>query len=544
MGAETILIVDDELALVQQCSEILVAEGYRVQGALGGEQALALLDERSFDLLLVDLKMPRVDGLQVLRHARGRDPGPVAVAMTAYGTMENAVEALRAGAREFLLKPFDLDELLAVVERALAVQRLERENLLLRAQMPILEISQALMTRGSVDFLAAQLLEIVAQQVGAGRAWLLLLDEERNELYVVSTVGLPDEAETKIRIPSESGLAGEALQGEEPLVLDLQVSAAQDPTWTALASGVAPAAGKVEDWWGAAHPPGQVVYLPLRTAQRIMGLAVLDREQGAARFTAADLNLLAIVGNQVAIALENAHLYETVARMFEQVRNNRERLRRLAQRVVTAQEEERQRLSRELHDEAGQALTALKLSLELIKEDLPQEATSLRQRMGEAVDLTDETMERIRLLAQDLRPPALDAVGLNLALEGYCRDFAGRTGLALDYKGTDLPELSNAVRTSLYRLLQEALTNVAKHASARRVRVDLSYDAETIRLAVTDDGQGFDPLARLSGDEPTAGIGLLGMQERLEVLNGWLEISAEAGQGTDLVAYIPWRQGP
>jgi len=544
MGVERILVVDDELWLVEQCSEILAVEGYQVRGAQGGKQALALLEKSSFDLLLVDLKMPSVDGLAVLRQARERDPGPTTVVMTGYGTMENAVEALRAGARDFLLKPFEPDELLSVVERALAVQRLERENLLLRAQMPILEISQALMTRGNVEFLAGQLLEAVVQQIGTERAWLMLLDEETDELHVAATVGLLAEAVGKTRIPIGEGIAEKALQGKEPLVLNTQSSVSQDPAWMPQATGPDPAAGPGEALWGTAEPPSQTVYLPLHTAQRAMGLVILGRAPGAARFTPADLNLLSIMGSQVAIALENAHLYETVARMFEQVRNNRERLRRLTQRVVTAQEEERQRLSRELHDEAGQALTALKLSLELMKEDLPLESVSLRQRMGEAVELTDETMEHIRLLAQDLRPPALDAVGLNLALEGYCHGFAVRTGLSLHYNGTDLPELPNTVRTSLYRLLQEALTNVARHANASQVTVDLGYDTMTIRLAVTDDGRGFDPSTRLAGDELTAGIGLLGMQERLELLNGWLEIAARIGQGTCLVAHIPWRESP
>jgi signal transduction histidine kinase len=221
-------------------------------------------------------------------------------------------------------------------------------------------------------------------------------------------------------------------------------------------------------------------------------------------------------------------------RLFEQVRAGRERLAWLTQQIVSAQEEERKRLSRELHDEAGQALTALKISLELIQSDLPVKAGSLHQRLGEATALTETTVEQIRLLAHGLRPPALDAVGLNYTLEGLCRDFAERTQLSVDYVGAEMPMLPEAVNICLYRFLQEALTNVAKHAQASQVRVGLRYDSETVSLSVADDGKGFEEQNGMS-----AGIGLLGMRERLEVLGGKLEIESGAGQGTRLTAHIP-----
>jgi signal transduction histidine kinase len=238
------------------------------------------------------------------------------------------------------------------------------------------------------------------------------------------------------------------------------------------------------------------------------------------------------VAGPLAIAIQQA-------RLFGQVRAGRERLRRLAQQIISAQEKERRRLSRALHDEAGQALTALKISLELIQADLPVEFGLLRWRMGDAAALTDATMEQIRLLAQDLHPPALDAVGLGPTLEGFCRDFARRTRLSIEYLGLELPMLPEAVNTCLYRFLQEALTNVAKHACANQVCVALHCDAEAVSLSVEDDGRGFDNQARLSVSSWPMGIGLLGMQERLESLGGRLEVESRPGQGTRLVAYLP-----
>lgn len=207
---------------------------------------------------------------------------------------------------------------------------------------------------------------------------------------------------------------------------------------------------------------------------------------------------------------------------------------KLARRLVIAQEEERQRVSRELHDEAGQALTALKISLELLQADLPSEALSLYANFTEAIGLIDITREHIRLLAHGLRPPALDTLGLNLALENYCHTFARRTQQMIQYTGVTLPPLSDAISISLYRFLQEALTNAAKHAEATVITVQLSWDKQEVLLSVRDDGQGFD-----SNELSPAGIGLVGMHERLDLLGGGLHIHSQIGQGTHLVAYLP-----
>jgi PAS domain S-box-containing protein len=267
----------------------------------------------------------------------------------------------------------------------------------------------------------------------------------------------------------------------------------------------------------------QCITAPLAVGDETIGLLHVTGRG----LTEADVPAVTAFANQTAIAIENA-------RLFEQVQAGRERLAWLTQQVVSAQEEERYRLSRELHDEASQALTALRISLDLIAEDLPAEAVSLRQRLGEAGALTEDTMEQIRLLAHDLRPPALDTVGLNYTLEDLCRDFAERTQLSVDYIGADLPTLPEAVSMCLYRFLQEALTNVAKHADASQVWVGLRGRAEMVSLWVEDNGQGFDEEARLS-----AGLGLLGMQERIELLGGQLKIESQPGQGTRLTAHIP-----
>jgi two-component system, NarL family, sensor histidine kinase UhpB len=221
-------------------------------------------------------------------------------------------------------------------------------------------------------------------------------------------------------------------------------------------------------------------------------------------------------------------------RLFDQ-------LQHLSRQLLLAQENERRHIARELHDESGQALTALKIRLEMLKADLPSEDTTLRHQLATAVDMVDATMERMRSLALALRPPALDAVGLNAALEGCCQSFAEHTLLVVDYAAAELPIVPDPIGICLYRFLQEALTNIAKHAHARRIWIVLQRDAEEISLSVEDDGEGFDPATLRSSTNRLTHMGLLGMRERLQLLGGRLDVDLQAGRGVHLVAHIPWR---
>ncbi len=210
----------------------------------------------------------------------------------------------------------------------------------------------------------------------------------------------------------------------------------------------------------------------------------------------------------------------------------------MARRVVTAQEEERKRVSRELHDEAGQALAALKISLQLLGNDADADSETLRRNLREAVDLVDTTREQIRLLAHDLRPPALDALGLNDTLEDFCQEFGSRTRLAINYVGTDVQALDDAEEICVYRLLQEALANVAMHAQAQQVSVTLRQDADCVSLHVADDGRGMD--LQILEESERAGLGIVGMRERVEMLGGQLVITS-CSEGTELSATLPAR---
>ncbi len=227
---------------------------------------------------------------------------------------------------------------------------------------------------------------------------------------------------------------------------------------------------------------------------------------------------------------------DELERRNQELSASREQLRQLAQQVVFAQEEERQRVSRELHDEAGQALITLKYSLDAIINELPENLLPISRRLSEAITRIDQTSEHIRRLSHSLRPPALDIAGIDLSLKDFCREFSEQTKIPVQYRGEDMPRLPDAVGISLYRFVQEAFANILKHAHASKVRVELHNRKKMIVLSVADNGRGMSEgqVARSSG------IGLVGIKERLGLLGGRLKIHSKPERGTCITAYVPW----
>lgn len=223
-----------------------------------------------------------------------------------------------------------------------------------------------------------------------------------------------------------------------------------------------------------------------------------------------------------------------VAERTSELNASREQLRELTRQLVTIQESERRRVSRELHDEAGQILIGLKYRLGEALSSLPDEYGDARQRITIAMTGTDQAMQKIRALAHDLRPPTLDVAGINLSLQSYCQEFSEHVSIPVKYKGAEISGLTDEISISLYRILQEGLTNIAKHAQeTTHVNVTLSYNKKSVILTIADNGSGFDPAPNKKG------IGILGMQERLALLGGHLQISPGTRRGTRLKAIIP-----
>ena len=235
--------------------------------------------------------------------------------------------------------------------------------------------------------------------------------------------------------------------------------------------------------------------------------------------------------------------YELIARArtitrlnrYHILQQQRENLREMSERLITAQEEERHRISRELHDDLGQALTTHMISLRNLQDDLSIPPEVMFERLQTLHDQSYEIFIKIRRLAQDLRPPVLDALGLKVSMQTYCTEFTRRTHLPITFEAdesiSNLPDIYNI---TLYRLLQEALNNLIKHAKATHAWVDLSVEEDHVVLTIQDNGRGFD----LSTTQ-SSGMGLSSMNERVTIAGGKLKISSTSEHGTIVSAQFP-----
>ncbi|MBN9523210.1 PAS domain-containing protein, partial [bacterium] len=212
--------------------------------------------------------------------------------------------------------------------------------------------------------------------------------------------------------------------------------------------------------------------------------------------------------------------------------------RELLGRLVTGQEEERRRIARELHDSLGQYLTALGLGLATARDAAATPET--RGRLDRLTELTAETGREVHRLATELRPTAIDDLGLRTSLQQHVEAWAARTGVTAEFaaRGLDGERFPWQVSTAVYRVVQEALTNVARHARADRVSVLVERGADFLRAIVEDDGVGFDP-DRTRADPRTGGLGLLGMRERVALVNGTLQIESSPDGGTTVFVRVP-----
>ena len=225
--------------------------------------------------------------------------------------------------------------------------------------------------------------------------------------------------------------------------------------------------------------------------------------------------------------------------LFEEARRMEGNLRRLSNQVLHAQEAERGRISRELHDEVGQALTAISVTLASLMRNGAVPADMLRHKLNDAQRLVRETMQTVHNFAHELRPAMLDELGLLSALRSCLHGFAERTGLRVQFRGdAGIEKLDADQKTVLFRVAQESLTNVAKHARASHVGVTIRRVGDGIHLEVADNGGSFHDGARRA---TKAGhrLGLLGMQERVRLINGTFVIKAQPGKGTTVRVVIP-----
>ena len=231
------------------------------------------------------------------------------------------------------------------------------------------------------------------------------------------------------------------------------------------------------------------------------------------------------------------------ARLLGESRRMQEQLRLLSRRILSVQEEERKRISRDLHDVVAQMLASIQVRLDTLKKEAAADARNLGRKVSSTQRLVERSVNCVHKFARNLRPAVLDNLGLVAALHAYATSFSQQTGIRVTMVGYRAPDpLSAAKRTALFRVAQETLANVARHAKADQVRLTLRKRAEAVTMRIQDDGCGFDA-ERMWTRGKGRNLGLLGMRERIEMVRGTFTVTSAPGQGATIEAKIPIRNG-
>ena len=391
-----------------------------------------------------------------------------------------------------------------VTERKRAEATIRRS---LDALLALYETGQVLSSSLEREEIGSRLLGIIEQVPGTTAA-VINLGDDPERLHAWRTIG-PESLLASVRDAPEARAARQdAFETEEERLLEMESPGPQ-----------------------AEHLAG--LFVPLRVRERVIGVLEVYGSEHLSEGGA--LETFASVANQAASALENARLYEQLA-------EHRRRLQDLVGKLVTAQEEERRLVAYEVHDGLAQVAAAAYQHLQNFAADDPPSSTRGEEALDRALEMLQQTVEEARNVVAYLRPTVLDDFGLATAIRLQVERLSDE-GLRTNYEetlgGERLPEV---VETALFRVAQEALTNVRKHARADRVHVALEFHDQAVRLEVRDWGRGFASESMTDGADPSEKVGLSSMSERVALLGGRFEIHSEPGAGTVVVAEVPLQQ--
>ena len=401
-------------------------------------------------------------------------------------------------------------------EQVLETQRVEREIRRENQELAILNSIPATVST-SLDLSEVLLLlqQQLSQQLGVPGGCIYIYDQQEEKFELKQAWGLPDDVPAQIAVvPAQTYPANEILRSRKPfLVAEIK----KDRLYQKLELDQ-----KRAQWQSC-------LGVPVLADGAMQGVIVLF---SPTVFNDAQISFYTSFGKQVGAAFHHA-------RLFEQFFAARERTQVLSQRLVAIQEEERRNLARELHDEIGQILTGLKMMLEMSLRLPPAESQA---NVQEAQKLVGELMSKVRQISLDLRPGMLDDLGLLPAWLWYFERYMTQTKVQVNFSHSGLEDqrFASEIETAAYRIVQEALTNVARYAGVTQVTVEAWADPDILCVEIKDAGAGFDPDAALSANVSS---GLAGMGERARLLGGGLTIESESGVGTRITAHLPlWEE--
>lgn len=434
---------------------------------------------------------------------------------------QQSCRALRVGENMVMVAYF-----IDITAKERAEQETQRQ---LRHVTALSELSQGLMSTMETQSIFALLMDKLRVVLPLDRLHIALVNAADDKIAVVHSVtkGKDGKHVHDSKSPQPHALnrvARRVAQSREPIIFQ--------QTQAAFIEGVP------EDGSGPFDFPdpsclSTALFLPLAARNQVIGIIAAESTRHDA-YDASHVETSRALAAQAALAISNAGA-------FQSIREQQGNLRDLSLQLLTAQEGERARISRELHDGVGQQLTAMKYILGTMGNAAKHmEQDKLTASITEARELAMQIIEDLRAISLDLRPTMLDDLGLQPTLEWLARQHERRYGTTVEIH-CELPsrELPPQVSSAAYRIIQEALGNVAKHANAKKVSINVSDTGETLRMSVADDGVGFDP-SRLSNKQALQGCsGILNMKERSHLLAGEFRLETAVGQGTRLFVTIP-----
>ena len=412
-----------------------------------------------------------------------------------------------------LLETF-ADRAALALEKAQLYAAAERQRKEAEVMADLARSVNATLERGTV---LQRAVEAARELCGSDVAQIALPDGDSGVLRISHAVGFHCPAHQAVRVVVGRGAGGLVLATRRPF---RTANYAEDP-------------GISGDFVDVALEEGitGAMVVPIMAGDDLHGLIYVANRLPRA-FTEQDEAILLRLADHIAVAVANAELYRAASE-HEGV------LQALTHQLTTAQEAERKRLSQEIHDELGQALTAIKISLSLLSDDLGNREETVRARIDATASAVQGALQEVRRMASDLRPYGLDLLGLGPALRCHVDRFSTLTGIAVELSLEGQPgRLDPEAETLLYRVTQEALTNAARHAGATKVWCRLRHRESCVELTITDDGRGFDPEAVLRTVWKEGRLGLVGIKERVERMGGTLALAAEPGGGTRLTVEL------
>ncbi len=536
MPDERILVVDDEADVLDMCARALALEGYRVSAAHSGVEAIEMVRQQEFDLLLTDIRMPGMSGLQAYRLMKEHSPDMVAVATTGYGAMDTAIEALKLGMDDFLLKPFSLDELSASISKALEKKRLQRENARLNALIPLFELSQAFMSVTDPGSLLHQIMQIAVLETGSTLGVLMLKNEASGEWETGTAVTDTDSQTASRRCRLSDRILHQVAETGQPVIWHAETS--EEPFLASRTDSIRVAAA---------------IGLPLMVKEELIGILGLGKEHSEGQpdvaFPRGDIELLSVLASQAAIAIQNARLFARIRGAYEKLSS----LDHLKSEFISI-----------VAHELRTPLAELNTYLALLEQDIQGEGKAHLEALAQAAgrlgllvnDMTNLKfleagqieLKRTRLLlpqlvaevVEQLRPPATNkGQTIHVRIPG---DPASRP---LGWIWAD----GHKLRAVLNNLIRNAIDFTPEGG---QISVEARLEGTGVRVAVQDTGPGipkaewewiFKPFHQLESsltrERGGMGIGLATARNLVELHGGRIWVESTVGKGSTFYFTMP-----